>query len=362
MKKVRLEGQEKQAGAKVPPVGTTVYIAVDVSRTKWVCAVRWGGEERRRLSTPGSLEHLQALVREYSEHCPVQIAYEACGFGYEIAWWAAQEQGVAVTVVAPSRMERAPGRQVKTDRTDARKMALKLEKGDLKGVSVPTRAQHERRQWVRTYGQLLKDRKRMQTRIRSVMQEHGRIGPAPSQGWKTYERWLGTQDLASPVARCVDTLLRGREFLRAEVAAVHKQLMALAELAEYKPVVEALAKQGGVGRFTAIVLVLEIGDIRRFPTAGSFPHYLGLTPGEYSSGEIEHRGHILKCGPGRLRAALLQCGWASQRSDPELRAVFVRLSPRIGRKRAIVAVTRRLALRIRCRWLAALQEMSLQAA
>jgi transposase len=362
MKKLGLTRGKNQADGNVPEAGTKVFIAVDISRTKWVYAVRWEGAERRRLSTPGSLEHLQALVRQYSPQCRVHVAYEACGFGYEIAWWVEEETEAKVTVVAPSQVERAPGRQVKTDRTDARRMALKLEKGDLKGVHIPTRAQHQRRQLVRTYGQLLQDRKRVQIRVRSILQEHGRIGPAPSQGWRAYEQWLGGQDLPEPVAHCVRLLLSSRDFLREQVAEVKNRLMALAKSADYKPVVDALSKQGGVGKFSAICLVLEIGDIHRFRTSGSFPRYLGLTPGEHSSGEVERRGHILKCGPARLRAALLQCGWAGQKHDPELKEVFARLAPRVGRKRAIVAVTRRLALRIRARWLEALGEPSPQAA
>jgi transposase len=122
---------------------------------------------------------------------------------------------------------------------------------------------------------------------------------------------------------------------------------------QYAPVVRGLEAQAGVGAFTAIRLVLELGDIRRFRTAGSFPRYLGLTPSEYSTGVTERRGHITKCGPRFVRAWLIQCAWMCVRSghDARLRAVFERLAPRIGKKRAIVAVARRLALRLRARWL-----------
>ena len=68
--------------------------------------------------------------------CSVQLAFEACGFSYEIAWWAAAQQ-IGVTVIAPSRMERAPGRQVKTDRLDVGTMARKLEGRALTGIYVP---------------------------------------------------------------------------------------------------------------------------------------------------------------------------------------------------------------------------------
>jgi transposase len=111
-------------------------------------------------------------------------------------------------------------------------------------------------------------------------------------------------------------------------------------------------------------LVLELGDIRRFPTAGSFPRYLGLTPSEYSTGLTERRGHLTKCGPRFIRAWLIQCAWVSVRPgcDAELRAGFERLAPTIGKKRAIVAVARRLAVRHRARWLEVLATPELVAA
>ena len=130
-KRLRLEDRREQEQSARPPTGTAVKIAVDLSRSKWVYCVRWQGAEQLRLSTGGEIRHLQALVRRYPD-CAVHLAFEACGFGYELAWWA-RENGIAVTVIAPSRMERAPGLQVKTDRLDVGRMARQLEEGSLKG-------------------------------------------------------------------------------------------------------------------------------------------------------------------------------------------------------------------------------------
>jgi transposase len=77
---------------------------------------------------------------------------------------------------------------VKTDRLDARTLATKAAAGQLKGVAIPTRAQHEQRQVLRTYGQAVRTRKRAQIQIRSVLQEHGRIGllvfPTGNDSWR----------------------------------------------------------------------------------------------------------------------------------------------------------------------------------
>jgi transposase len=335
-----------------PEAGQDVWIAIDVARSKWAFNVRWSGAEQRRLSTPGTIEHLHSLVQSYAG-CRVHVAYEACGFGYEIAWWC-QEQAIAVTVIPPSTLERAPGAHVKTDRVDAAAMNLKHEKGLLKCVHIPTRTEHGQRQVSRTYGQVLKDRKRAQMRLRSLMQEHGRLGPVPTAGWASYEGWLRRQEMPAPVALSIEQLLAARAVAAQATLRLRAALRQLARHPEYKPVVQRLSQQAGVGWFTAIRLRLEIGDIQRFTTADSFVHYLGLTPSEYSSGDTVHRGHLLKCGPGVVRGWLLQCAWAAatgKSPDPEFVACYQRLVGRAGKKRAIVAVARRLALRLRARWL-----------
>jgi len=332
-----------------PPGGSQVWIAIDVSRTKLAFSIRWDGAERRRLSTPLGLEHVRGVVEQYAQ-CQVHVGYEACGFGYQIAWWLRQ-QGIATTVIAPSRIERAPGLQVKTDRLDAAKMAYKLERGDLKGIYVPTQRLHQDRAFGRCYAQCLKERKRAQVRIRSLMQEHAFYGPAPVQGWKTYRDWLEGQVLPDSIKACVRVHLRLREDAELLAKGLRLKLAMLADSEPYRAVIEELQKQSGVGQFSAIQLALELGDIDRFRTTDSLPHYLGLTPSQYMSGRVDHRGPTLKCGPRALRALLLQCAWAAVRARKgDLMATFERLAPRIGRKRAIVAVARRLAIKMRRRW------------
>jgi transposase len=340
-----------------------VFVAIDVSRSKWAFNVRWGGQERRQFSTPYGVEHVQALVEQY-QGCEVQVVYESCGFGYEIAW-SLQEQGVEVVVVPPSTVERAAGLQVKTDRVDARKLCGKLEKGDLKSAYIPTRTEHEVRQLSRTYAQVLKDRKRQQARVRSLMQQHGRIGPPPKAGWRAYQRWLLTQELPAPVALSVTQLMELRDAAEMRAARLTQALLLLAKSPPYAPVVQALESQVGVGAFTAIRLLLEIGDLTRFRSAASFVHYLGLTPSEYTSGDTEHRGPLLKCGPGVVRAWLVECAWSSirgRRPDPKLSRCFYRVVSRAGKKRAIVAVARRLARKLRALWIEARHDSAAQAA
>lgn len=348
----------RQAGAPPPEpgAGTIVTIGCDLSCSKWVYSCRWDNQEQRKLSSPGAIAHLEKLVAEYrAAGCFVQVVYEACGFGYEIAWRLASEQ-VQVLVVAPSSIEKAPGLRIKTDAIDARTLAHRAEIGMLKGIYVPTRLNHLNRQLSRTYEQVMRDRKRQQARVRLMLQQHGCVAPGKDQGWGALVAWLDAQELPAPLRLCIDRLRHLRQCADEEVRRLQGELRKVSKLPEYGNLVDALVEQPGVGRLTAIRFVLEVGEIERFARAQSLANYLGLTPSEYSSGDMVHRGRTRRCGPGTVRGWLVQCAWAAIRGgkDPALSECFERLAGRVGRKRAIIAVARRLALRLRARWLKSL--------
>jgi transposase len=64
---------------------------------------------------------------------------------------------------------------------------------------------------------------------------------------------------------------------------------------------------------TALGLIAEIGDFRRFASPRELMSYLGLTPSEYSSGEQRHRGHITKSGNRHARRLLVEAAWHYRR-------------------------------------------------
>ena len=74
-RKLRLEGAGNQGGTHPPAPGTEVKIAIDLSRTKWVYCVRWDGQEKRRLTTPAEIKHVQAVVAQYPG-CWLHLTFE----------------------------------------------------------------------------------------------------------------------------------------------------------------------------------------------------------------------------------------------------------------------------------------------
>ena len=98
----------------------------------------------------------------------------------------------------------------------------------------------------------------------------------------------------------------------------------------------------GIGPMTSRILINELGDMSQFKNERSLFSFTGFTPQEYSSGEHIRQGHISRQGRPILRKILVQASWQAVRKDSELKKVFEKISAKAGKKRAIVAIARRL--------------------
>ena len=139
--------------------------------------------------------------------------------------------------------------------------------------------------------------------------------------------------------------------LNATIAAADQRVSAL-EASD--PIVALLMTAPGVGAVTASALVATLDDITRFSSAHQCEAYLGLVPGERSSGEQRRIGPITKAGNRRTRWLLVEAAWRILRSkDPEsaaLRAWTLRIAARRGKRIVVVALARRLAGIVYAMW------------
>ncbi len=103
----------------------------------------------------------------------------------------------------------------------------------------------------------------------------------------------------------------------------------------------------GIGPLSARILSYELGDLTQFSNERQLFSYTGLTPSEFSSGDTVRKGHITGQGNKRVRSILNQAAWRAIKKDQDLKTFFERLYPRTGKKKAIVAVARKLIGRIR---------------
>jgi transposase len=325
-----------------------VFVGLEDSKRSWKLCVRAEGMIVHETSLPADYENLRRYLRGRYPGCRVTVMYEA-GFG---GFWlhdALVADGIGCVVTPAHRVTQEKVCSVKTDRVDARRLARNLESGDHVRCHVPDRERRENRQLVRTLNQVQRDLVRTKNRIRKFLDYHGLNAGLPSGAWRRsdYER-LKTLRLSGPLQLSLDVSLRllaALEQLKAELLAA---LKTIAQKARYRPAVCSKQSCVGVGWLSAIRFTLEWGDLTRFATGKQFAAYVGLTSCEYSTGEVVHRGRITGQGNAQVRAWLIQCAWRALSRDPVLLRKYRRVWHNAGnKKKAIVAVARTLAVRMR---------------
>jgi transposase len=239
--------------------------------------------------------------------------------------------------------------KVKTDRIDARRLARNLESGDYGSCHVPDRERREDRQLVRTLSQAGKMIKATKNRIRKFLDFHGLNGELPAGKWgERRYRELRKLRLSEPLQISLDSYLDTLEFMQGQAKKLEKALKELCKKERYRESVKSKQSFPGVGWLSAIRFTLEWGDLSRFPSGKEFSSFTGLTSSEYSSGESIRRGSITKQGSRQVRAWLIECAWRAKKYDPVLLSKFNSVWCNTGKKKkAIVAVARKLAVRMR---------------
>jgi transposase len=146
----------------------------------------------------------------------------------------------------------------------------------------------------------------------------------------------------------MDALVQLYRHLDGQYKALTAEVEALAETDKYRERAALLTQIPGMGIYTAMSILIELQNVERFRKAEQLASYLGLTPSQRSSGESIRMGNITRCGNPRLRTRFVESSWTLIRYDMTVRAIYERIKHQTGSgKKAIVAVARRLALRVR---------------
>jgi transposase len=251
--------------------------------------------------------------------------------------------GYSTLVVSPSLVPRAPGQRVKNDSIDSRSLAVKLAAGLLKGIEVPSVERRALRDLVRTRGQLVRQRSGLIHRLKSKLLFLNL--PYPMGRWTSSSREKILElEMREEHRTAIGYLVEAIENLCEQIRGLDGEIERVFSGAEYEGKRALLESIPGIGRHGSRTILAEVGDVGRFSRAEQLTSYLGLTPSEYSSGESIRRGNITRRGNGAVRALLVEAAWTAIRRDPVRRRFYNRLASRIGGKRAIVAVARKLAI------------------
>jgi transposase len=336
--------QKKEALAK----GKEVFIGIDVHKESWHVTVRSAGEELFNGRLPSEYSALRGLIGRLPK-CVIKVAYEAgpCGFGlYDML----TADGIETIVVPPSLIPVESGNRVKTDKRDSRKLAHLLERDMLKRVYVLSEADRADRELVRTRRQILEHRADVLRQIKSKLLFHGiKVPVSTRRTWTAkYVEWLKELTFGSEHLRIAfDYLIELCEYLTAQLIRITRRVVEVARSAKYDRRVQLLKSIPGIGTLIAMEMIVELQDVKRFSSAQKFAAYIGLTPSEYSTGEFVRQGRITRCGNKRVRTCAVEASWVLITKNPFQRARYDSLKRRKGAKRAIIAIARKLMVKIR---------------
>jgi len=216
---------------------------------------------------------------------------------------------------------------------------------------VPDEERREDRQISRTLGAIRKDITRNRSRIRMLLHFHGiEVAFAAKEKWGQKD-FLSLKDLplSEPLKISLNILVVMLEQLWTHQKELRAYLRQLCRKERYRKAYEIAKSMPGIGWYTAIRLVLELGeDLSRFTNGKKIASFVGLGCGEHSTGDTERKGHITGMGSGFIRSTLIENAWAAIRKDPVLLDKFNRVKGNNkSKKKAIVAVARMLIVRFR---------------
>jgi len=283
----------------------------------------------------------QNELRQFLEELPdSRVLFEA-GYGWPRLVKILEGSGVELVMCHPEANRRIATDRRKSDRRDAKNLAVFLKTGTYRKAYMPDAEVRDERQFMRGRTYMVRKITRLKNQIHSLLAYAG----IPKEGMNIFAKknceYLETVD--------VPELTRENLDANVEALALHTDLLKrmntrVAELNRHDPRARLLKTMPGVGDITARVLLSEIGDIDRFRTAKSLACYVGLTPKQHQSGNSMRTMGITKEGSAHVRWVMVQAAWIAIRMDPALRQFFKKLEAQKGSSIAICAVARKMVV------------------
>ena len=335
-----------------------VVIGVDVHTKKHVVTVKTAdGEYHRATHIHPSKAAWEEFLKKFPG-CRIHIAYEAGPNGYALYDWIKEiRKGttgyITVDVVPPAQVPKVPGKKnMKTDKRDSRDLIHAVELKSYDSVVVPDTRKREERQVLRVRQALVEQRTQIENQIHGAVKFHAI--PAP-EGNAFTKKWLlrlrhniAAADTTGCLRVALEALLSVLETIMNQIAVLERQMKEIIKKGYCGEVARKLKGLTGIGDISAATIATEVADFAAFRNSEAFASYVGLVPGEFSSGDHTRRGRITRAGNSRLRRVLVECAWMWLRLDENARKEFYRIMAGKDERKyiAIVALARKLAVKV----------------
>lgn len=291
---------------------TTHYVGLDVHQDSITVAIFAPGSRKPEVFKRGTTPANQAeLIRELRRRSPhgLHVCYEAGPTGYALQRRFAKQQ-IRCDVIAPSLIPIKPGERVKTDKRDAIKLAELLRDGQLAKnvVHPPDEAEEAMRDLCRARAACSRDQLRARHRVHKLLLRRGEVYREGRNWTQKHRVWLGSMRFDALTQMVMDDLLLALDQLAARIESFDEKIAAVAQEERWKNAAAQLRCFRGIDTLSAMTVLSEAHDIRRFATAEKFAAYAGLIPSEASSGPRVRRGDIFG-GNKHLRRILVEAAW-----------------------------------------------------
>ena len=252
---------------------------------------------------------IQKFYRQIAQKYDIEACYEASGCGYVFHRWL-KEIGIKCDVIAPSSIP-VKNKKIKTDKLDAKKLAKYYRNHELSIVHVPTEKEESVRAIVRLREQAVKTQTRTKQHIIKFLQLQGIVYRDGSNWTQKHVNFLKSiQFNKSEGEFILNRHLETLEHAQMEIKAVEDRINEIAFGDEqYKARVKKLRCFRGIDVITSMGLITEIVDFRRFGNPKELMSFVGLIPGEESSGDSRRTKGITKSGNKRIRRLLVEAAW-----------------------------------------------------
>jgi len=267
----------------------------------------------------------------------VRVVMESSSVWYNIYSYLSEEKHLNVVLSNPVKTRAIASAKIKTDKLDAAKLANLLRGGYIAECYVPDRRIMDLRELVRHRAALVRMRTKLKNKINSIVLMKG-IQISSKHCSFTH---LYNQELKELNDYRINGYLHLIESLDSEIKDVSKKIMVLAKEDEMASLLMTIP---GIGYYSALLVVSEIGDINRFPDSYHLCSYAGLVPSTHSSGGITYHGSITKRGSKYLRWIMLECARAHIRTNKKsnITQFYTRLAKIKGNSKAAVAAASKL--------------------
>jgi transposase len=263
------------------------------------------GEVLRARLTPA---HEQVIDWLRSLPGPVKATYEAGPTGFGLAR-AVRAAGIECPVAAPSRLLRPSGDRIKTDARDALHLARLLAVGEITEVAVPDEETEAARDLVRARDDVRGDLMSARHRVTHLLLRQGIVYAGGTPWTREHENWLRTRRLARPALQSAyDAALEALAATEGRRDRLDEAIAELAAASRFTPTIDRLTCLRGIATLTGLGLAVEIGDWSRL-TPTTIGAYLGLVPGEHSTGESRAQTGVTKTGNRHVRRLLVEAAW-----------------------------------------------------